>query len=186
MYLEVLVLVAGVATILGLARKGRGKRRFNLRKVTISSQSVAGALTTLDVVSNPVVSASANAYRIITMDASYGNEGFTVGEGPVTFGLAHSDYSAAEVEECLEAVGAIDIGDKVAQEQANRLVRQIGIMQTQDAEAFENGRRIKVKLNWHIGIGDQVNLWIKNKDANTLTTGGRITIDGALWVKDSV
>ncbi len=163
----------------------KSTRRFNLRKVQISSQSVTGALTTLALVSNPVVSSSENSYRAMSLDCSFGNEGFTAGEGPVTFGIAHSDYTAAEVEECIEATGAIDVGNKVAQEQANRLVRQIGVMQTQDAESFQNGRKIKIKLNWHIGIGKQINLWIKNKDANTLTTGGRITIDGPLWVRDS-
>ncbi len=106
------------------------------------------------------------------------------------FGVAHSDYSAAEIEECLEAAGAIDQGDKIAMERANRLVRSIGQFQgapgTGAGKSFNNGLPKKTKLNWYIGIGDTISAWIRNGSGAVYTTGASLVPQGNLWVKDSV
>ncbi len=173
-----------------MAKSRRRRRKFNLRLVRINAASTVGALASLDVISNPVTAASANQYRLVSVDASYAvtDLGAAIDDG-FEFGLAHSDYSAAEVEECLEATTAIDLGDKVAQEQANRLVRPIGVISssggiTASGLSFNDGRRIRTKLNWLIGIGDTLNLWIRNGSGVVYTTGASLLIAGNLWLKD--
>ncbi len=110
----------------------------------------------------------------------------TAGEGPVTVGYAHSDYSITEIKECLEAFAAIDQGDKVAQERANRLVRTVGTVRFPGgAAALNDGKPIKTRLNWLINIGDSVNMFAFNEDIGVLTTGALLTASGDLWVKDS-
>ncbi len=172
-----------------MAKKGRRSRKFNLRQVKVTNTSALGALNGGDVVSNAIIDASANRYRAISFNCSYSWATKAIIDDGATFGFAHSDYTDAEIEECLEASGAIDQGDKVAQEQANRLVRTVGtfagVMNTANAGApFNDGRPVKTRLNWLMGIGDTVKLWIRNSTGTIYTTGSVITINGDLWVKD--
>ncbi len=172
-----------------MPNKGR-KRRFNLRKVKVASAVAAGALAAGDVISTAVTNDADNTLRFISLDCSYSwsNIGAIIDDA-ATFGVAHSDYTAAEVEECLEAATSMDIGDKVAQEQANRLVREIGTISgfvgTAAAGAsFNDGKKFKTRLNWLMAIGDTLNLWIRNSSGTVWTTGSSLTINGELWVKD--
>ena len=107
----------------------------------------------------------------------------------MAFGVAHSDYTAAEIEECLESFASMDRGDKIAQEHSRRLVRQIGTFSGSgggSAASFNSGMPVKTKLNWYIGSGDQVQIWIRNGSGTVYTTGSAITINGDVWLKDSV
>ncbi len=174
-------------------RRRASKRRFNLRKVRINNIVAATALASADVTSGSISDAAVDPYRLMSVDASYSwvdiqaaiDDGFT-------FGLAHSDYSAAEIEECLEAQGAIDIGDKVAQEQSNRLVREIGVIRSTPGGAvtgsaiFNNGIPEKTKLNWLMSTGDTLNVWIRNQSQTIWTVGSNLAINGKFWIKDSV
>ncbi len=166
-------------------------RRFNLRKVKMASASAAGALGAGAVVTNAVSNQAASTMRFVSLICSYSwsNIGAIIDDG-CTFGVAHSDYSATEVEECLEAFSAIDLGNKIAQEQANRLVREIGTISQAGAlaaaagAAFNDGKKYKVRLNWKMSIGDTLNLWVRNASGTVWTTGSSVTISGELWVKD--
>ncbi len=166
------------------------KRRSNLRRVRVASSSAVGALASLDVVINAITQVSANRYRAISFICSYNWSNKSAADDAAVFGLAHSDYSAAEIEECLESQAGIDQGDKVAQEQANRLVRLIGQFSSggeggvSGGAQFNDGKTIKVRLNWLMGIGDTITLWIRNASGTVFVTGSNITIQGDLWVKD--
>ncbi len=172
-----------------MARKGR-KRRFNLRKVKVASAVAAGALATEDVVSGAITSAAADKLRFVSLNASYTwtNIGSGVDDG-CTFGVAHSDYSAAEIEECLEQAASIDLGDKIAQEKGNRLVREIGTISAGGAgaaggQAFNDGKPTKTRLNWLMSAGDTLSLWIRNASGTVWTTGSGVAVSGDLWVRD--
>ncbi len=177
-----------------MARHGRARRRrrtFNLRRVRTTSSSAIGALASLDVLVGPIINTASNAYRVMSLNLTWGisDLGATADDGQ-EFGVAHSDYSAAEVEECLEAAASIDIGDKVAIEQANRLVRVIGQMTgapgTGAGLSYNEGLPVKTKLNWAIGIGDTLNVWVRNGSGTVYTTGATITATGDIWVKDNL
>ncbi len=171
-------------------KRRRSRRRFNLRKVRVAASPPVGALATEDVITTAIVNAIADKLRLISFDATYTWVDIAAAtDGGLEFGLAHSDYSAAEIEECLEAVGSIDLGDKVAQEQANRLVRVIGSFSSVSAATgqeaqFNDGRRVKTKLNWLLSAGDTLNLWMRNGSGVVYTTGSSIAAIGDLWVKD--
>ncbi len=166
-------------------------RRFNLRKVRINSSLSIGALASADVVAAAVTNATSNTLRFMSLIASYSisNLAATIDDA-FTFGCAHSDYSAAEIEECLEAGGSMDIGDKIAREQADRLVREIGTISgsagtpVAGGVQFNDGRPVKTRLNWLMAIGDTLQLWVRNGSGTVYTTGNNLTISGNLWVKD--
>ncbi len=172
-----------------MAKKPRKRRTFNLRKVRIASSTAIGALATLDVVSGTITNAPTDKVRFITADLSYSWSDMTPADDTLEFGLAHGDYSAAEIEECLEAQAAIDVGDKTEQERADRLVRSVGIITGVTVNAiggsqFNNGVPVKTKLNWLMGAGDQLQVWARNGSATVYTTGSSIVAIGNLWVKD--
>ncbi len=170
----------------------KSSRRFNLRKVRIAASTAIGALAASAVISGAMTAASANKYRVTSVKASYSISDLGAGIDDVQqFGIAHSDYTAAEIEECIEATGSVDIGDKIAQERANRLVREIGTMEsgssppTGGALSFNDGRPVKTKLNWVIGIGDTLVLYVRNGSGTVYTTGSNIVAKGEMWVSDS-
>ncbi len=177
-----------------MAKKTHGRRRrrrFTLRRVRIASKSLAGALAANDVAVNAVTNQVTDQMRFISLDASYSwaDIGQDIDDG-CSFGVAHSDYTATEIEEALEAGGSMDLGDKVAQEQANRLVRELGTISSAGGPSaggaqFNDGKRLKTRLNWLMSTGDTLNLWIMNISGVVWTTGSGVTIVGNLWVKDA-
>lgn len=107
--------------------------------------------------------------------ATWSLDGIVAGQGPILFGVAHSDYTAAEIEEVLENTGAWKQGDKISQEKAKRLVRIIGTFVgtqgtgTNDAK-WNDGRPVKTKLNWRLQTGQTLDMWAYNISQAALTT----------------
>ena len=114
-----------------------------------------------------------------SVKAVYGIRDFTAGEGPITFGVAHSDYSNTEIEEAVEAVTSWDLGDLIAREQANRKVRVIGIFEIDDdgEEVLNDGKPVRTKLGWMLEAGDTLQYWVLAQ-SGTLTTGGVLEATG--------
>ncbi len=172
-------------------RKSSRRRRFNLRKVRVAASVGVGALAAGDLIAAAITAAAADSIRIVTADLAYSmaDLGATADDGQ-EIGLAHSDYSAAEIEECLESSTSIDLGDKIAQERANRLVRTLGQLHDSTGTGagldFNNGQPLKVRLNWVLSAGDTLNIWVRNGSSVVYTTGASIVAIGNLWVKDSV
>ncbi len=92
----------------------------------------------------------------------------TSGQGPLIFGVAHSDYSDAEIEAVLENQASWDQGSKVEQEVAKRLVRQIGTFQATEID-FNDGEPMKTKLNWRLNSGDTLKMWVYNNSDDALS-----------------
>jgi len=161
-----------------MAGKGRSRGRGRFKQARIEASAAVGALATRAVTTDALCAASDAPYRFMSLDGTWSlSDSASIGDaqGPLAFGVAHSDYSAAEIEECLEAAGSMEIGDKIANEQANRLVRQIGVI-TADGENgqpsnFNDGKPVKVKLNWGVAVGDFLDIWVYNLDIGNLTTG---------------
>ncbi len=165
------------------------RRSFNLRRVSIAASPTIGALVAEDVVSNAMTDAGTDPYRVTSIKASFAWADKALVDDAMEFGYAHSDYTDPEVEEALEATASIDRGNKVAQEQANRLVRRIGTIGGASVTAaggvgFNDGRPVKTKLNWKMSTGDTINLWIRNGSANDWTTGSSLTVIGEMWIAD--
>ncbi len=171
--------------------KHRCRRRFNMRQVRINSGLAIGALASADVIAGAITNAPTDPMRFISVDLAYGiTDLAAVIDDAFAFGLAHGDYTAAEIEECLESGASMDLGNKVEQEQANRLVREIGLITKAAAAAsggglpFNEGKPVHTKLNWLMSIGDQLQLWVRNNSGVVYTTGSTLAVSGKLWVKD--
>ncbi len=64
-----------------------------------------------------------NRVKVTSIDVTIGMHNHTPGEGPLIVGVAHSDYTDAEIEEWVEALNAWNEEDKIAMEQSRRLCR---------------------------------------------------------------
>jgi len=163
------------------------QRRFTLRKVNINTKVTIGALAADDVVGGIMIPAATESYLLTSVNASYAwlDSDVDVDDG-LTFGLAHGDYTDAEIEECLEASGAIDLGDKLAQEKSNRLVREIGSIggSVGGGAVYNDGRPRKTKLNWRMTTGKTVTAWVRNNSGSVWTTSGKLGIAGKAWIRD--
>ncbi len=162
-----------------MARKGRSMK--NYRKLPYVVSSSLGTLASSVVIGASVGGTIHGRTKVTSCEATYGVFGLTAGEGPLIVGVAHGDYSATEIKECLEALASWDPVDRVAGEQADRLVRQIGQFDGESTdEVLNDGKPIKTKLNWTLEEGATFQLFIYNRSGATLTTGAQMSTNGHL------
>lgn len=155
----------------------RGFRALPIDKTLTAGTPAAGAVVKADM--NSVVDSD---FYCISIDCTWGKSNGTIGEGPIVVGIAHGDYSAAQIEEHLESIASWDSGDKLAQEKRRRQVRTVGIFpQSELDEVLNNGMRIKTKLGFVLQIGETLSVWVWNKSAAVLATGVLISVQGMLY-----
>ncbi len=180
---EILMLITCFAL---MAKHGKGRRRYSLRRVRTIPQVALATLANVTVVVGAVTPTADGQYRAMSLSHTWSLKGLTAGEGPILVGYAHSDYSVTEIKEAIEIAASINIGDLISsREKADRLVRIVGSFagNTTD-ETLNDGRPIKTRLNWAIPIGKAVNIFAYNDSGATLTTGAVVDCNGDLWVKD--
>lgn len=153
----------------------RGSVDEELALTTLASKTVVGTTFDETVQERTLVS---------SIVANWSGKDFTAGEGPIMVGVAHGDYSDAEIEAVIESTGSWNEGDKVAQEVSKRLVRRIGVLSLADGDPVLNdGKPMKTKLNWILNQGVFLKIWAYNMGSGALTTGGIVQAEGHanLW-----
>ncbi len=160
----------------------KGNIDFQLALVTLAGDTLLGA--------NAPDSVTETAW-LSSVKASYALRAYTVaaGDGPVVVGLAHSDYTDAEIEEWMENTTSWQQGNKIAQEKAKRFIRQIGVfsLPLNAAEvgdiSLNDGRLITTKCGWLLTTGQTVKFWAYNSASGALTTGSVFHVNGHanLW-----
>ncbi len=165
-------------------RHGRRRRRSKGRFVAIP---FSATLPVLAVNAGVVVKANlfgsnfAEDFYAISVDASWGMEAHTAGEGPYTLGYAHGDLSEAEIVESITAE-LTDPGDIIQKERARRPVRSVGrFTGVAIDEVLNDGVLIRTPLKFAVNDGNQVVFWMFNRDSVQQTTGTLIKVDGVLY-----
>ncbi len=108
--------------------------------------------------------------------ATYDVKNFTSGAaiGPLMVGIAHSDYTNAEIEAWIEDTGSWDEGDLVRQEIGNRKIRFVCELRAgataADGFVANDGKPIKTKLNWILLQGQTLSLWVFNLGGSAIGT----------------
>ncbi len=104
----------------------------------------------------------------------------STGDGPIMCGVAHSDYSLAEIEEWIETTGSWDEGNLKEQEVGARKIRRVGIFDNPADEAevsvLNDGKQIKTKLNWILLQGQTLQMWCYNLGTSPLATTSPIVV----------
>ncbi len=140
-------------------------------------------LATKDIVSALMSNVMEEAGTISSVDLVWSLSDFTeaAGDGPVVVGIAHGDYTNAEMEEAIEAAsGSWGRSDLVAREQADRKVRTVGVFQALGGtiDYLNDGLPIKTKLNWYLSTGQTLAIWAYNQGSGALTTGSTLNVLG--------
>ncbi len=142
---------------------------------TIDENLQLGALGSKVLISDTWDEAVEERTLISSIVATWSLDQLTAPQGPIIFGVAHSDYSDAEIEAVIENAGSWAEGNKVSQEISKRLVRVIGTFAAtlgsgaQDLN-FADGKTVKTKLNWILTTGDTLKMWAYNVSGNPLAT----------------
>ncbi len=108
--------------------------------------------------------------------------------GPFRVGLAHSDYSSAEIEQWIENTGSWSEGDLVNREIGQRKIRDVGIFEAvaslNEATVLNDGKPITTKCGWILVQGQTLKIWVYNLgEAAVATTVPRVHAEGHanLW-----
>ncbi len=168
-----------------MANKTRSRRKTRLLKGTVDEALVLGTLANATLVGGAFDENVNERTLALSMEATWGLSNLTVGEGPIAVGIAHSDYTDAEVEEVIENTGSWNEGSLVEQEIAKRKVRIVGMFDggTQTDEVLNDGKPIKTTMKWVLLQGQSIRLWAYNRASATLTTGAAVILQGHIWLK---
>ncbi len=179
---EIFVLFGIVMLLLAAHRGTSRKRRRGVIMLKISETAALGTLGSGSAFKDNFDSTVVDSVFLLSIEAAWSYGEHTPDQGPIPFGVAHSDYSAAEIGEWFAATGAWDKGDKVAQEHARRKIRQVGVFDGALAQgALNNGQPIKTKLKFGLAPGDTLAWWAVNQDTSVLTTGTLLQAEGMVW-----
>ena len=157
---------------------------------SINEQLALATLAAATLVSATFDEAVQERTLVSSIVAAWSLSDFTdaTGDGPIMVGVAHNDYSDAEIEAVIEATGSWDEGDLVQQELSKRKIRRIGIfgggVQSGGQDRVLNdGKVIKTKLNWILNQGQTLKVWAYNLGSSSLTTGALVRTEGHanLW-----
>ncbi len=173
--LEILVIMA----VLGLlmAKHGRRKYRKYIRGA-IDKRMALGTLAADTVIGSNFDGVVNERTFVSSVKALYTMDQFTDAsdDGPIIVGLAHSDYSDAEIEAWVENTTSAswDEGNQVAQEIGRRKIRRVGVFEgvgDPNINAVLNeGRMITTKCKWILLQGQTVKVWAYNAGSSALAT----------------
>ncbi len=163
--------------VIALLVVGKARRRYRrYLKGQLDVTKLLGTLAAETVISVAVVDTVVEKTWLSSIKARYDMQNWTNGAqvGPITFGLAHSDYTNAEIEEWIENTGSWDQGDLVQQEVARRKIRMIGSFESPalatETALFNDGRPVTTKCGWSLVTGESVKFWLYNEGSGALAT----------------
>ncbi len=155
--------------------KHKGRKRGRYLRGRIDEGLSLGTLASKTLVSDTWDGSVTERTLVSSIVSTWMIDNLASGQGPLLFGVAHSDYSDAEIEAVIENAGSWDEGNKVDQEIAKRLVRTIGTMisdlpSSPGDTTVNDGKPIKTKLNWILTEGDTLKMWVYNMSTVALST----------------
>ncbi len=180
-YILLLLLAVGLAK-----RKGRKRFRRYIRG-EVDDELALGTLNPKVVVAAAFDQSVVERTFISSLVARWSVKNVTPSStaGPILVGVAHSDYSAAEIEAWIENTGSWTEADQVGQEIGRRKIRKIGIfpgvtLET-EVSVLNLGKPIKTKLGWVLTTGQNIQAWAYN-----LGTGAFATTDPSVDIQGHV
>ena len=158
--------------------RGLGFRNRTYIKGDISHTLVLDGLAAATLLGSVISETVSEKSLVSSIDCSYSfADVLNDGDGPYLFGVAHSDYTDAEIEAVIENTGSWNKGDKISQEIGKRLVRRIGTWSADQAATantgdyrWNEGRPVKTKLNWSLQTGATLKFWVYNLGSAAIST----------------
>ncbi len=155
--------------------KRRRRKMGRYLRGNIDEKMSLGTLAARTLVSNVFGDAVAERTYISSIRMAHTLSDLTLAAdvGPILVGVAHSDYSAAEIEEVIENSGSWSEADLISREIGARKIRIIGIFQmpaTGADSVLNDGKPITTKLGWILNAGQTLDQWAYNLGSGPLAT----------------
>lgn len=177
---ETVTLVAVMMLVIMAARKRR-KRRAKLVYIPVNTALSLSTLADNAVIKGTMQAVFTRRFRVVYVKGYWSLRGGTATEGPISIGMAHSDYSVAEIVEATDAA-VISSSEKIAGERAKRLVRKVGsfpgLATNEELRGNKGGEAVYTKLNWAIEEDFSLDFWAQNRSGGGLTGGQVLEFDG--------
>ncbi len=148
------------------------------------NSAALGTLANATLIGSDLTPVADEEYRALSLNLLWAARGATAGEGPIVVGIAHGDYTDAEIEAWVEGTAAMSRGDLIAQEIAQRKIWRVGVFSNLGSdEVLNDGKPIRIRMNWHVVEGDIIRQWAYNQSGAPLTTGQNIVTNGSLHLR---
>ncbi len=122
--------------------------------------------------------------QVMSADVFIMKKGGTVGEGPLIFGVSHSDLTVAEIAEVLNNDDFASRDNIISNERRTRPVRKWGVMPNITAdEVVADGTHQRLRIKFAVGDQFNVSFWAQNLSGATLTTGISLRAMGTMYVR---
>ncbi len=162
-------------------KRSKGRKDIAFAAISVTENLAVGALVNNTAIFGALIAALGDDFYAISADLMWTMVDGTGGQGPVEVGVAHGDYTIAEVKEYLD-VDMSDPGNLIAKEQNRRLIRRAGIFNVlSGAESLFDGQAKRLPLKFVINEGSPFNMWLMNRSGGTLTTGMLIRVSGTVF-----
>ncbi len=165
--------------------KSRSRRsRKRIMKAQFDEEFALSTLASNTVLGSTLTDTAQDKLFLLSSEGVYSIQNQTPGQGPITIGWSHGDFTDAEVEAFLETTQGFSPGDKVAQEiqSRGRVIRIIGSFPSIAAdEVLNDGRPIKTKLRFTLQSTETLRLWAYNNSGATLAGGASVIFKGHFW-----
>ncbi len=160
-----------------MARKrGGGRFRRYIRGNVDESQQLT-TLAANTAVKQAITDTVDDTTFVSSLDLIWSLSGVTPvdGAGPILVGIAHSDYTLAEIEEWIELSTGWSQADLRSKEISQRKIRRVGSFSTADADpnstqVLNDGKPIKTIAKWVLAEGQTVALWYYNQGSQAFAT----------------
>ncbi len=153
------------------------KRRFRrYLKGVIQNRFTLGTLAATTLLGDDISDSVTERAWLSSVTATWSMDQFTegAGDGPILVGIAHSDYTDAEIEAWVEQTSSWEEADQVAQEVAKRKCRRVGTFgqtgPSLSGTVLNNGRPITTKCGWMLSSGQSIRIWAYNQGSSALAT----------------
>ncbi len=177
MILIFITLIVMLAMAKTRRRRRRGMPMRNYIRGNLDLSIAGGTLAGNTALKQDVGDTVDDTTKVTSIVATHTWSGFTGGDniGPVQVGVAHSDYSLAEISAYINLSTGWSQADLVSREISARKIRRIGTFQVEAASAGEisvlnDGKPIKTKLNWILSEGQTLAFWMFNTGSAAFAT----------------
>ncbi len=171
-----------------MPKKGsRRRRKEKFNWTNVAGEQALGALVDSSTAMGPITGSDVME-REAYVHGFYGTvsiRNHTAGEGPLPFGFAHSDCTAAEVSSDFGNQGNLNISNRVAEAEDAALakfIRRRGMFSGNDTEETlgDSSKQTFYKVGMSMGIGDTLEIFVINTSGSTMTTGTMLEWYGQL------
>lgn len=166
--------------------KHRRKSRGNFQVGQLLAGLSLGTLANADLISGDAFSGDVvdDDTYLISAKLNWSIDDLTEGQGPILVGLAHGDYTDAEIEEWLEASNSIGSGNKIEKERSARKCRRTGSFTGLPVEVLNDGKAISTPLKFMLSTGQNLKFWAYNNSGSALaTTVPVVRITGPIFMR---